>query len=339
MAEENDDVLDNEEDFATEEPLADDIEVEIDESDDEGEASADEGDDAAAESAEDADEEEPVEAAGEEDDGDVELKAMPEKIKKRFMREKRLRDEIIQEREQIKDVALRVAQVAQQRETEIAQLRRAQATIQRQQADTLEFAYEQAIVLKSNELRKARDEGNYDDELKAQGELDKLRFQQNQIRESKRNLPDPESIRIPEAPVFQQPPQPQRQPEAPEPRAIQWIERNKAWFNNKAFSDQRDAVLAIDSKLVREGFDKKSPEYYKELDRRIDKMFPTLRKRAVGRTNGSPVAGVSSSPASRVSSKTIKLNRADLRNMRMFGLDPTNKEHLREFARSKRATA
>ena len=331
---ENDDVLENEEDLASDEPLGDDIEVEVDDSDEgDAEIPATEEDQDVSEEEPDS---EPEEAAGDEED--TELQAMPDKIKKRFMREKRLRDEIINEREQIKDVALRVAQVAQQRESEVAQLRKANAQMQRQQADTLEFAYEQAIQIKASELKKARDDGEYDGELKAQGELDKLRFQQNQIRESKRTLPDPDKIEVPAPQAFQQPQQPARRPEPPEPQAVQWIERNKKWFNNKEFAGHRAFVLAEDQKLVDEGYNKKKPSYYKELDRRVDQAFPTLRKRTAPR-NGSPVAGVSSSPASRTSSKTIKLNKADLRNMRMFGLDPANKEHLREFARSKRTSA
>jgi hypothetical protein len=337
MALENEDLDMNEEVLDQDEPLGDDVEIIVDE-DDEGEGGeeAEAGEEAAVEAAPEP-EEEAAPADDDEDAGDAELTAMPDKIKKRFMREKRLRDEIINEREQIKDVALRVAQVAQQRETEVLQLKKAQAALQKQHADTLEFAYEQAIQIKSGELRKARDDGSYDDELKAQGELDKLRFQQNQIRESKRNLVDPESIQIPQPQAFQQPQQPARKPDAPEPLAVKWIDTNKVWFNNKSYAGHRAFVLAEDAKLVEEGYDKKSPAYYKELDRRIDQAFPTLRKRAAPK--GAPVAGVSNTPAARTSSRTIKLNKADLRNMRMFGLDPSNKEHLREFARSKRTAS
>lgn len=50
---------------------------------------------------------------------------------------------------------------------------------------------------------------------------------------------------------------------------------------------------------------------------------------------GTPVSGVTpaanaAKPAAR--NGKITLTKNDLANMRKFGLDPTNKEHLREFA-------
>ena len=43
--------------------------------------------------------------------------------------------------------------------------------------------------------------------------------------------------------------------------------------------------------------------------------------------------GAQSAPGKR----TVTLNKADLDNMRRFGLDPTNKAHLREYASNKAA--
>jgi hypothetical protein len=67
----------------------------------------------------------------------------------------------------------------------------------------------------------------------------------------------------------------------------------------------------------------------------VDSAFPSLRKRT--KPAGSPVGAVGAAPASNTSSRTIKLGKSDIANMRRYGLDPTNKEHLREYARSKRA--
>jgi hypothetical protein len=113
------------------------------------------------------------------------------------------------------------------------------------------------------------------------------------------------------------------------------LEKNQAWFANKKYAAHRAFVLQEDANLVEEGYDKHAPEYYKELDRRVDRAFPTLRKKAT--KSHSPVAPAASSPSRNTSSKTITLKKADLQNMRTFGLDPNNKEHLREYARSKRA--
>jgi hypothetical protein len=311
----------------------DDLEVIVDDSD-EGEEEAPAEEAAADEPA--AEEEAP---AAEEDQGvsedDAELAAMPEKIKKRFQREKRLRDTIIQERDSIRQAALQVVHTIQQKDSELQAERASKIALQKQYADTLEFAFEQAVTLQSGALRKAREDGDYDAELKAQSELDKLRFQQNQVRESKRHIPNAP------APVQQQAaPQPQQQEaprKPPAPLAVKWVATNKTWFQNPKFKAHHNFVLSVDSDLVTEGYDPQSPEYYKELDRRIDANFPNLRKKA--KSTGSPVAPAGNSPSSNRSSKSITLTKVDLGNMRRFGLDPANKDHLREYARSKRASA
>lgn len=291
--------------------------------------------------------EEPVaEAAPEpeadaEEDQDAELAAMPDKVKKRFMREKRLRDTIIQEREQIRSAAIQVATLAKQREDEVTALKRQNASLQKQFAETLDYAYERDISITASEIRRAKEDGNYDTELKLQGDLDKLRFQQNQLRQVKATLPEPEAAApAPQAPqrsdqAPQQQAEPQQRGAPPAPLAVKWINNNKAWFLNPKFKAHHSFVRTIDSEIVAEGYDPQSPEYYKELDRRVDEAFPALRKKP--KTVASPVGAVGTAPASNSSSRTIKLGRSDLENMRRYGLDPTNKEHLREYARSKRA--
>ena len=319
----------------------DDLEVVIDESDEEElEGAAPEADDADEdEESEPASEAEPeVEPEAEpEGEEDAELASMPSKFKKRLDREIRLRDQIRNERDQIKTAAVQVAQIAKQKDDEVLQLRKQNAALQRQFAETLDYAYERDISMKASELRKAREDGNYDDELKLQGELDQLRFQHNQVRQAKTTLPDPEKI-VPtqSAPQAQQPaPQAQPQREPPAPQAIKWLESNKTWFANPKFAGHKAFALSTDMQLVAEGYDKHTADYYKELDRRIDEAFPTLRKK--GKPTSSPVAPAVSSPARATSSRVIKLTKSDLTNMRMFGLDPSNKEHLREYARNKRA--
>ena len=341
MAEENvKDDFDSDDDFLED---AEDIEVEIDETEEEPlevAESVDETEEEPTEEVVEETEEEPVEAAAEPEDDD--LGKLPEKIKQRFQREKRLRETIIAEREQIRQAALQVATVAQRKDEEIVALRKQYATVQKQYADTLDYSYDLSIASKAAELRKAREDGNYDSELKLQSELDQLRYTQNQLKDAKRNLPDPELIKAPppqQIPDLQ--PTPAQKKADVAPLAVKWIDNNKVWFNNPKFQGHRAFVLAEDSRLARDGYDKNSKEYYAELDRRIDEAFPTLRKRGKPVSNGGtrpPVAGVGATPRNS-SKKTIKLTGSDFANMRRFGLDPRDKEHLRAYARSKRRPA
>ncbi len=320
-----------------------DIEVVIDEGaeGDEGEAgisASEENQEVTEEPVAEVADEPPEPEAQSEESADAELAAMPDKVRKRFMREKRLRDGIIQEREQIREAAIKVATLAKQREEEVAALKRQNAAIQKQFAETLDYAYDRDISIAASAIRKAKEDGDYDKELQLQGDLDKLRFQQNQLRQVKANLPEPEvaapapqaqsgSAPAPQAPAAQKAP--------PSPLAVKWINNNKAWFLDKKFQAHHNFVRTIDGQVRAEGYDPNTKEYYDELDRRVDAAFPTLRKKT--KPAASPVGAVGSAPASNVSKRTITINKTDIANMRRYGLDPTNKEHLREYARSKRA--
>lgn len=331
MAEEKGQVDDFEDDL--EALPAEDIEVVVDDTDTDVEVEAE----APAEEEVHAEAEETPAPVAETDD-DADDAALPEKIKKRFQREKRLRDQIIGERDQIRQAAEQAVIQSRQKDDEIVTLRKQYAAVQRQYADTLDFAYDQSIQIKSQALRKAREDGDLDAETKIQSELDAFRFQQNQIRDAKRTLPDPDKIQAPQSQAASTPAPQAQQSAPPPPLAVKWLDANKPWFNSPKFQGHRAFVLAEDSKLVREGYDKNSPEYYAELDRRVDEAFPTLRKKPKAPTK-SPVAGVGAAPAKHLSKNTVRLTRVDLGNMRRFGLDPTNKEHLREYARNKQHAA
>ena len=74
------------------------------------------------------------------------------------------------------------------------------------------------------------------------------------------------------APLSSAPPQPPVSPPPPDPKAEEWAERNE-WFGKE--EGMTYTALSIHKKLIeQEGFDGKSDEYYKELDKRIKKEFP-----------------------------------------------------------------
>jgi len=68
----------------------------------------------------------------------------------------------------------------------------------------------------------------------------------------------------------EKPSEPQKIP--PDPKAEAWAEKNE-WFGKE--EGMTYTALSIHKKLIQEeGFDGKSDEYYKELDKRIKKEFP-----------------------------------------------------------------
>lgn len=276
-------------------------------------------------------------------DADLEAgdQAYPESIKKRIKREIRIRKKAQEDVEQIRSAAVQAVEYAQSKDTELAAAREQVRSLQKQHADVLDLAFDKDIQLKRLALKAAREEGRNDDEMAIQGDLNTLQFQQNQIRDVKRTLATAAApLPTTQQPAARQPvaQQPAVQREPPAPLAVAWIDKNKAWFQNPEYIGHKHFVLGVDAQLVKEGYDKNSPAYYAELDKRVDKAFPTLRKPAAASTGGTPpVAPVGAGGSKVVAKGSVRLNRDDLANMRRFGLDPTNKQHLREYAINKRS--
>ena len=341
---ENENVDDFEQDELIED---DDLDVEIVEEDDDFEGGdAPEADDPDAPA--DEDEPEAEEASGDVDDADedADLKRLPTKVsdvvRQRLERERRkfaaVQNEVVNEREKIRAAAIHVAKIAQSHETELTTLKKQNAALQHHFAETLEYAYNRDIEGVSAQLRRAREDSDYDAIDKLEGRVAELRHTMRQIQEQKRTLPDPDQIQhvsaIDTTPVPMPHGRPLQQTEPPAPKAVDWLKRNKSWFFKPEFSDYAEAVKRIDNKIAAAGYNKNSDEYYKELDRRVDKMFPQLRKRKTGST-GSPVGPAGATPARNVSKSTVRITPKDKAVMRRFGMDPTNRAHLLEFARSK----
>jgi len=132
--------------------------------------------------------------------------------------------------------------------------------------------------------KQAYDAGDVDTMFAATDRLAEIKIKSGQIEGWKaqyRNRPQ------------QQPAPQQQQPQqGSDPRAVDWASENE-WFGKDAA--KTGAAYAIDAQLKSEGIDPRSDEYYEELNGRLQKEFPSLRKTtAAARTNPSqPVAGVS----------------------------------------------
>jgi hypothetical protein len=129
--------------------------------------------------------------------------------------------------------------------------------------------------------------------------------------------------------------------------------KQNPWFNDQKNADKVVALRGLDAALNKEGkLDKNSPEYFDELGRRFNRVYPGLYKTLDGkliatgrrqRNNGRGAAPVPSGGGGggggRVNVREIRLDNSDLAQMRKFGMDPQNKEHLRQWLSTKRADA
>ena len=117
-------------------------------------------------------------------------------------------------------------------------------------------------------LSRARESGNFADEVEAQKEIARLGYEEARLEEARAlqaALPKEEPKNVPNL-------QQREQPSAPDPRAEEWAAKNK-WFG----TDTAMTYTAFDlhKKLVdEEGYEPQSEEYYAEIDKRIRLDFP-----------------------------------------------------------------
>ena len=144
--------------------------------------------------------------------------------------------------------------------------------------------------------QKAYDEGNADEMFEAQKNLSKLALDQAQLEQSKKQM-EKRAKQAEEAP--QQPAQAPQQQAEPDPKAEAWAEMND-WFGTD--QPMTYAAFGVHRQLIEdEGFDPRSDEYYKELDRRIRTEFP--HKFSDTQKSSSPRVASADSSASRAPSK------------------------------------
>jgi len=188
-------------------------------------------------------------------------------------------------------------------------------TVSKLNLDASEKQITDKLELARNAYKTAHEEGDSAKILQAQEFLNEAQNDLKSLNVTKQQFD--------QQPVQQQPQQyaqPQYQPQpTPDPRAAEWAQRNE-WFG----SDQvmTAASLAIDGQLKEEGFNPTDPEYYTEIDRRMQETFPhkfaanaapveEVRQQVEASKPAQVVAGASrSSPGS---SKKVKLSKEDIR--------------------------
>ena len=187
-------------------------------------------------------------------------------------------------------------------------------TVNKLSLDSSEKQITDKLELARNAYKSAHEEGDSAKILQAQEFLNEAQNDLKSLTATKQQF---ERQPVQEQ---QQVQQPQYQPQpTPDPRAAEWAQKNE-WFG----SDQvmTAASLAIDGQLKEEGYNPTDPEYYTEIDRRLQETFPhkfaaqaapveEVRQQVEASKPAQVVAGASrSSPGS---SKKVKLSKEDIR--------------------------
>ena len=182
----------------------------------------------------------------------------------------------LRESERREQAAIEFAQGLQQEQTKLKQ--------KTQLLDTgyvNEFAsrVEAQTAEAKKQLKDAMDTGDIDAQVEAQQKIARLAVDADRAKKSldqrerlKKEMEargvDPNQPQMPQQaqqPVQQQPAAP------PDPKAEAWAEKNE-WFGTD--EPMTLTSFSIHRKLVEEGFDTKSDEYYSEIDKRMRDTFP-----------------------------------------------------------------
>ena len=206
----------------------------------------------------------------------------------------------LRESERREQAAIEFAQGLQHEQTKLQQKTR--------QLDTgyvNEFAsrVEAQTAEAKKQLKDAMDTGDIDAQVEAQQKIARLAVDADR---AKKSLDQRERLKKemvargvdpnqPQMPIQQ--PQAAPQPAAPpDPKAENWAEKND-WFGTD--EPMTLTSFSIHRKLVEEGFDTKSDEYYSEIDKRMRETFPHKFEQVSTPTQTVASAGRSTQPAKR----------------------------------------
>lgn len=129
------------------------------------------------------------------------------------------------------------------------------------------------------------------------------------------------------------------------PTGQRWLEKYPEFHSNPKF---RNAVLRADEQVADLGLDKNTDAYYTKIEEIVGVSFPDIVKTRKPKTTvkkkrrKKPAVGggskAGSSARKRTTSKRrgrVRLTKQDQANMRIFGMDPSNAEHVKAWAESK----
>ena len=197
----------------------------------------------------------------------------------------------------------------------------------------LEESVKTGMEAAQKELAAAIETGNAQAQVEANKRIASLAFENAKLQQAKENAPEVEEPK--------QRPQlsdeqylPRRTPNElpdPDPRAEDWAARNR-WFGQDramtftAFEIHKDLV-------EKEGFDPKSNDYYKEVDRRIRLDFPHKFDKGGSVNTSAPVQTVASANRSvKPGRKTVRLTPSQVAIAKKLGVP------LEEYAKQLKLT-
>ena len=231
----------------------------------------------------------------EEGEREDEMEHYSDKVKKRinqmnhkFHDERRAKEQMAREREE----ALRVAQAVLDENT---QLKTTLTWGQQEFTKESQAKIDMAQKLAEDRYRRAYESGDTEGTLEANKELTTLAVQRDRLdayaaqQVSNYN----QTLQQQNTPVYNPQPEPQAPIHTPDPKAEDWASRNP-WFGKD--EEMTSLAYGLHQKLVNEGLDPTSDDYYAHIDSGIRQRFPEKFERP---RKSSPVAPAGRTTASK----------------------------------------
>lgn len=242
-----------------------------------------------------------------EDPSEDEVAQYGEKVQKRMKEltharhdERRQKEAALREREE----ALKVAQNLFE---ENKKLRQSVNTNQTALASSIKAKAESNLEIARKKLKEAHEAYDNDAIVAAQEELAEAKFNYERVKNFK-----PTPLQEEKEEVYTQPVTPQ----APKPdeKALRWQEKNP-WFQSDL--EMTNLAYAVHEKLVRNGVDPRSDEYYERIDSRMKEVFPEyFGKKAKPATVVAPVTRTTAGK------KVVSLTKTQQALAKRLGLTP-----------------
>lgn len=208
------------------------------------------------------------------DDHEDEIENYSEKVKKRINQlnhrihdERRAKEALARQNEE----AIRLAQTVYQ---ENERLKQTLSWGQQEYAREAEAKIDYAQKLAEDKYRKAYETGDTEGVLEAQRELNTTAIQKAQLQQQIQAAVQQNTRQEENNAVYSQPEQQYYEQPAPQPRdtrAEEWASRNP-WFGKD--EEMTSFAYGLHQKLVNNGIDPTSDEYYQKIDSRIREVFP-----------------------------------------------------------------
>jgi hypothetical protein len=197
-----------------------------------------------------------------------ELENYSEKVKKRIQHlskgyhdERRAKEAADREREE----ALRFARQVFEENKKL----KTYATRSTKEATEASVAATEAELIQARaQFKKAYEDGDADLLAEAQEAIADAKIKLTRVKEKLVALPDEDTLQEENGSVYKEPETSQNQPD---PKAKAW-QRQNSWFG--VDEEMTSFALGAHEKLVKQGVDTSSDEYYERLNRRIRQVFP-----------------------------------------------------------------